>query len=117
MRLIKLIITEGRIYRPPREDIKDRIGLKERHRRAMVWWCRSFNFPGASSTSFTAEDAFEAGRAAWNGSQALSNLPGHLSDFDAMIAAVPKHLHLPAIHGWRNGFDDEADRLAAARNR
>lgn len=79
-------------------------------------WCNRLPQSKASATSvMSAEEAFETGRAAWDGRRALSDLAGHVRDFDQMIDLVPGHLHLAALSGWLNAFEDEAARLEAGR--
>ncbi|MER8489343.1 hypothetical protein NKH53_13830 [Mesorhizobium australicum] len=98
-----------------RQERRETSDLEDRHSRARVWWQRTLQMSETPNSSrMTAEEAFESGRSAWHGRNALEDLSQHMRDFDAMIVAVPKHLHLAALNGWLNAYDDEADRLRAA---
>lgn len=111
-RLARYWQQTGRTWR---DDRRDKQTLEERHSRGQIWWLRALNAPAEGGPAImTADAAFEAGRAAWDMRRALSDLPGHLADFDRMIVAVPDEHRLAAINGWLNAFDDESDRIRAA---
>jgi len=100
-------ITLMRMLRRHRADARDAKELRERHKRALVFWRRALALPEESTNATTAQTAFDLGYAAWN---AFAG-DRQLVDFEKIIVQVPKDQRLAALNGWLAAFDDEGARL------
>jgi hypothetical protein len=102
--------VHSRMRPKARHEKTDARYLRDRHKRAMLFWKAAQEEPDKSTKEMSAEEAFETGGGAWKAYAGVDQI----SDFREMIRSVPAAVRMAALNGWLVAFDDEAERLKSS---